>query len=61
MEKPNDLAWDMFVTISSAYWGKQYYFLQDNGAVYSRKSCNYMTFDEAVSEFCRTIGDDGDY
>ena len=55
--QPNDSAWEVFCLISSVYWGKQYYFMQDNGMVYSRKSCNYMTFDDAVSEFCKTIGD----
>lgn len=51
--------WDIFVLLSSAWWGKQYYFLQDNGIVYSRKSGKYMTRDEAYCEFADEIGDEG--
>lgn len=50
--------WDMFVFLSSAWWGKQYYFIQDNG-VYSRDSCQYMTVEQAYTEFSNRIGDDG--
>lgn len=49
--------WEMFVLLSSAFWGKQYYFMQDNGLVYSRESGKYMTFDDAVVEFACRIGD----
>ena len=49
--------WEMFVLLSSAFWGKQYYFMQDNGLVYSRESGKYMTFDDAVVEFVCRIGD----
>ena len=51
--------WDMFVTLSSAWYGKQYYFLQENGWVYSRKSSQYMTVEQAYQEFATVIGDDG--
>lgn len=51
--------WDMFVLLSSAWWGKQYYFLQDNGIACSRKSGKYMSRDEAYIEFANEIGDDG--
>lgn len=51
--------WEMFVMLSSAWHGKQYYFMQDNGIVYSRESGKYMTFDDAVAEFANRIGDDG--
>jgi len=51
--------WDMFVTLSSAWWGKQYYFLQDNGWVYSRDSCGHITVEQAYAEFVKRIGDDG--
>lgn len=50
--------WDMFVRISSAWHGKQYYFLkdgEDGDMVYSRQSCKYMTRDEAIKEFLDTI------
>ena len=51
--------WDMFVLLSSAWYGKQCYFLQDNEIVYSRNSCKYMNRDEAYVEFANAIGDDG--
>ena len=51
--------WDMFVLLSSVWWGKQYYFLQDNGIAYSRKSGKYMSRDDAYIEFANEIGDDG--
>lgn len=54
-----DGEWDMFELISTAYYGKQYYFLQDNEMVYSRASGKYMTFWEAVDEFIKEVsGDD---
>jgi len=49
----------MFITISSAYWGKQYYFREDDGRVYSRETGKYMSFEDACVEFCAKIGDDG--
>ena len=51
--------WDMFVTLSSAWYGKQYYFMQDNGLVYSRKSHLTMTKDDALNEFLKEIEWDG--
>lgn len=33
--------WEMFKRISSVYYGKECYFLQDNGTVYSRISSAY--------------------
>ena len=44
---------EMFDLITSVYYGKQYYFLQDNGMVYSRESGKEMVMDDAVSEFLR--------
>ena len=49
--------WDMFEFITSVYFGKQYYALERHGLVYSRHSHEYMSFDEAISEFCSFIGD----
>ena len=46
-----DGKWEMFVSISTTYHGKQYYFLQEDGLVYSRESCQYMTREEAINEF----------
>lgn len=50
--------WDMFELITSTYYGKQYYFREPNGMVYSRKSHKYMTRTEAVNEFLDAIGED---
>ena len=45
--------------LSSAWHGKQYYFIENeaNGIIYSRDSCKYMTLDEAISEFEDRIGE----
>lgn len=43
--------WQMFDLITSTYYGKGMYFKQDNGTVYSRYSCEYMSMDKAISEF----------
>ena len=54
-----DGMFDMLVRISTAYHGKQYYFLQENGKVYSRQSGLYLDFEEAVAEFIKEVcGDD---
>lgn len=49
--------WDLFDTITSAWHGKRYYFLEDDGRVYSRQSHKTMAVDDAISEFLMTIGD----
>ena len=43
--------WEMFDILSSAWYGKDCYFKQDNGTVYSRASCQYLSFDQAIDEF----------
>lgn len=43
--------WELFDLLSSVWHGKQYYFKQDDGTVYSRQSCQYLTFDQAIDEF----------
>lgn len=48
-------AFDVLDMISSAWHGKQYYFLQDDGTVYSRESCKPMAFEDALNEFCDRI------
>ena len=48
--------WDMFSLITSVWHGKEYYFLQDDGRVYSRESGKYLTKDEAYDEFLGQIG-----
>lgn len=47
--------WDMFELITSVYYGKQYYFKEEYGLVYSRASHKTMTFDEALNEFLQEI------
>ena len=49
--------WDMFELITSAYFGKQYYFVEENGLVYSRETHKYMTKDDAIREFLDIIGE----
>ena len=51
--------WDMFELITSTWYGKQCYFVEENGIVYSRVSCKYMSVDEAIKEFLGRIGDNG--
>ena len=48
--------WDMFNLITSTYHGKQYYFLEPQGVVYSRESDRYLQRNEAIMEFLDTIG-----
>ena len=47
--------WDMFELITSTWNGKQAYFLQDDGSVYSRVSCRYMSVEDALDEFLKKI------
>ena len=44
----------VFDLLTSAEYGKNCYFLQDNGAVYSRRSGKYMSFDDAIVEFIKS-------
>lgn len=44
-------AWELFDLITSAYYGKMMYSRQENGIIYSRYSCKYMTMDDALNEF----------
>lgn len=48
--------WDMFSLLTSAWYGKEYYFLQDDGNVYSRESDKCMTREEAYEEFLNQVG-----
>ena len=52
---------DVLDLLSSAWHGKQYYFIEDEakGIIYSRDCCECITLDEAISEFASRIGDDG--
>jgi hypothetical protein len=50
--------WELFNDLSTAYYGKQMYGLNDDGTVYSRYSCDTMSFEQAVDEFRRLIADE---
>ena len=52
----SDGEWELFELITAAYYGKQYYSLQENGLVYSRLRGISVTKDEAISEFLGAIG-----
>ena len=50
--------WDMFELITSAWYGKQCYFLEDDESiVYSRNSGRYLSRAAAIDEFLNQIGD----
>ena len=48
-------AYEMFELISGVYFGKQYYFEDNNDMVYSRLSHSYMTKYDALKEFLDEI------
>lgn len=48
-------AFDVLNETSNVWYGKQYYFLQDDGSVYSRASSRNMTLEEAIEEFCNAL------
>ena len=58
VEKLNDYdrgEWEMFSRITSAWYGKDYYFVEKNGMAYSRLSHQTMTRENAFNEFIETI------
>ena len=55
LEREQQGEWDMFQRITSAEYGKQCYSLQENGMVYSRRSHQMMTKDDAIKEFLNEI------
>lgn len=57
-EKLNDYErgeWEMFSRITSAYYGKEYYFVNKDGTAYSRESHRDMTRQEAFNEFIANL------
>lgn len=50
---------DTLIRLSNVYNGKQYYFEQDNGMIYSRESDKLMTLEEAIREFEGVLDIDG--
>lgn len=55
--RQEEVAFQVLERISSAYCGKQVYFWQDDGRVYSRNTCRYLTVSEAVDEFAEDFED----
>lgn len=51
-------AFDVLDIISSAYAGKQMFFLQDDGMIYSRFDGCYMTFEQAVDFMAHLVGEE---
>ena len=49
---------ELFSLLSAVWYGKDAYFRQNNGIVYSRISGEYMTFDQAVDEFVCALYED---
>lgn len=48
--------WELFSLITSAWYGKEYYFLNEDGTAYSRSSHETMSREEAIQEFLDAIG-----
>ena len=46
--------------ISSSYGGKQIFFQEENGMIYDRYKCEYITLEDAVYRMAKMVGDDGD-
>lgn len=43
--------WDMFQLFTSMEYGKQRFFLEENGRVYDRQSGKYMTVEQAYKKY----------
>lgn len=59
VEPKNDFdrgEWSMFKAITNVYFEKEYYFLEENGTVYSRLSHRTLANkDDAYNEFVRHL------
>ena len=56
--RPSDYeaeGFEMFLTLSIAFYGRMMYFLQDDGTVFSQVSHKYMTKAEAYNEFTKRL------
>ncbi len=47
--------WETLNLLSSAEYGKQCYFLQENDLIYSRETGNYLTLEDAITEFANRL------
>ena len=53
-----DAEWELFQRITAAYYGKQMFFLQDDGRVYDRWEARYhATTDAAIDAFILRISE----
>lgn len=59
-EEINMREWELFSLLSAVWYGKDAYFRQNDGMVYSRISGEDMTFDQAVDEFVYELREDND-
>ena len=49
--------WDMFELVTSVFFCKQFYFLQEDGTVYSRLVGKRLSREEAIKEFLEIIAE----
>ena len=57
-EDEDNEAFEVLNRLSAAYEGKQMYFLQSNGLVYSRYEGEYQTLEDAIDDFARRLSDE---
>lgn len=48
-------AWDVFLLLTTAEFGKQYYFRYNDGTVFSRLSGRTISFESAIVEFVKHL------
>lgn len=61
MKKKEELtAFEVLDIISSAYAGKQIFFLEPSGVVYDRYEGEYVTLEDAVYRMAERVGWDGE-
>lgn len=53
----NDATFEALDRFSAAYYGKQTFFKQDNGQIYDRNSADYISLDEAMNRFAKTLSE----
>lgn len=55
--KTDTTPFEVLETISTAYYGKQMYFLQDDGFIYDRVYGKYISLEEAIDEFASKLAE----
>lgn len=48
-------AFDALDRLSTAHYGKQMFFMQDNGMIYDRYECDYITLDTAINRMAKIL------